>query len=231
MNNFIKSGAVALLCLFMPSLAVQAAGGIGLGATRVIYPAEAKQTSLSITNSDAKERYLVNSWVENNLGAKDKRFIITPPLFVSEPKSENTLRIIYAGQPLPTDRESIFWLNVKAIPSVDKSAVENKNVLQLAILSRIKLFVRPGNLPMQPEEAVKQLRFSRSGGHLSLHNPSPYYVSTVNLKLGDEKLPNTMVAPKSVAQVAVSSTTRGSITFQTVNDYGAVTPVQAGQMQ
>lgn len=231
MNNFIKSGAVALLCFFMPSLAVQAAGGIGLGATRVIYPAEAKQTSLSITNSDAKERYLVNSWVENNLGAKDKRFIITPPLFVSEPKSENTLRIIYAGQPLPTDRESIFWLNVKAIPSVDKSAVENKNVLQLAILSRIKLFVRPGNLPMQPEEAVKQLRFSRSGGHLSLHNPSPYYVSTVNLKLGDEKLPNTMVAPKSVAQVAISSTTWGSITFQTVNDYGAVTPVQAGQMQ
>ncbi|MDI5829406.1 fimbria/pilus periplasmic chaperone, partial [Salmonella enterica subsp. enterica serovar Kentucky] len=42
----------------------------------------------------------------------------------SEPKSENTLRIIYAGQPLPGDRESLFWMNVKAIPSVDKSHIE-----------------------------------------------------------------------------------------------------------
>ena len=231
MNNLIKSGAIVLLSWFISSFTVQAAGGIGLGATRVIYPADAKQTSLSITNSDKTERYLVNSWVENNLGAKDKSFIVTPPLFVSEPKSENTLRIIYVGQPLPTDRESIFWMNVKAIPSVDKNSVENRNVLQLAIMSRIKLFVRPKNLPMQPEDAVKQLRFTRSGGHLSIHNPSPYYVSTVNLKVGNDKLPNTMVAPKSVAQVAVAAGMQGKITFQTVNDYGAVTPVQAGQMQ
>lgn len=219
-----------MLCLLI-NFSAQAGGGIGLGATRVIYPADAKQTSLSITNSDTKERYLVNSWVENNLGKKDNSFIITPPLFVSEAKSENTLRIIYVGQPLPQDRESIYWLNVKAIPSVDKNTVESNNVLQLAILSRIKLFVRPKNLQMQPEEAVKQLRFSRSGERLILHNPSPYYVSTVNLKIGNQKLANTMVAPKSVAQVTVPAGSAGSISFQTVNDYGAVTPVQAGQMQ
>lgn len=41
-------------------------------------------------------------------------------------------------------------MNVKAIPSVDKSHIEGKNVLQLAILSRIKLFVRPANLPQTP---------------------------------------------------------------------------------
>ena len=231
MNTLLRSGVAAALCLLMTAFSVHAAGGIGLGATRVIYPADALQTSLSVTNSDAKERYLVNSWVENNLGEKDKNFIVTPPLFVSEAKSENTLRIIYVGQPLPADRESIFWMNVKAIPSVDKNTVASNNVLQLAILSRIKLFVRPKNLPMQPEEAVKQLRFSRSGGYLNLHNPSPYYISTVNLKIGNEKLPNTMVAPKSVAKVAVPANLSGRISYQTVNDYGAVTPVQAGVMQ
>lgn len=220
-----------MLCLLITSFNAQAAGGVALGATRVIYPADAKQTSLSINNSDSKERYLVNSWVENSLGQKEKAFIITPPLFVSEPSSENTLRIIYVGPPLPNDRESIYWMNVKAIPSVDKNSIEGSNVLQLAILSRIKLFVRPKNLQMQPEEAVKQLRFSRSGGHLSIHNPSPYYVSTVNLKVGNEKLPNTMVAPKSASQVAIPSGVKGSVSFQTVNDYGAVTPVQAGVMQ
>ncbi|WP_435955406.1 type 1 fimbria chaperone FimC [Dryocola sp. BD626] len=231
MKTLFKSGVTAVLCLLFTAFSAQAAGGIGLGATRVIYPADAKQTSLSITNSDTKERYLVNSWVENNLGQKDKSFIVTPPLFVSEPKSENTLRIIYVGQPLPADRESIFWMNVKAIPSVDKNLVDSSNVLQIAILSRIKLFVRPKNLQMQPEEAVKQLRFERSGGHLILHNPSPYYISTVNLSVGNEKLPNTMVAPKSEAKVAVPAGASGRISFQTVNDYGAVTPVQAGVMK
>lgn len=230
MTTLFKECSAIMLCLLMLCFNAQAAGGVALGATRVIYPAEAKQTSLSINNSDSKERFLVNSWIENSAGARDKSFIVTPPLFVSEPSSENTLRIIYAGPALPTDRETIFWMNVKAIPSVDKNNLEGSNVLQLAILSRIKLFVRPKNLQMQPEEALKQLRFSRNGEQLSIHNPSPYYVSTVNLKIGNEKLANTMVAPKSVSHVVVSPALKGAISFQTVNDYGAVTPVQAGVM-
>lgn len=231
MNILFKSSMAMVLCFLVASFSAQASGGIALGATRVIYPAEAKQVSLSINNSDGKERYLVNSWVENNSGAKDKRFIVTPPLFVSEPKSENMLRIIYVGPPLPSDRETIFWMNVKAIPSVDKDSLDGSNVLQLAILSRIKLFARPKNLQMQPEEAVKQLRFSRSGGSLSIHNPSPYYVTAVNLKVGNQKLANTMIAPMSESKVPVPVGASGAISFQSVNDYGAVTPVQAGVMQ
>lgn len=231
MNKLYKAASALMLSLMITSLNAQAAGGIALGATRVIYPADAKQTSLAITNSDLKERFLVNSWIENDLGQKEKSFVVTPPLFVSEPKSENTLRIIYAGPQLPSDRESIFWMNVKAIPSVDKNSVEGKNVLQLAVLSRIKLFVRPKNLQMQPEDALKQIRFARSGQYLKISNPSPYYVSLVNLKMGNEKLPNTMVAPKNSVQVAVPSGAQGAVSFQSVNDYGAVTKAQAGVMQ
>ncbi|EAA9524587.1 type 1 fimbria chaperone FimC [Salmonella enterica subsp. houtenae] len=221
MLNIIKLGLI-LLALFT-SLNAQAAGGIALGATRVIYPSEAKQTSLAISNSDTKERYLVNSWIENSAGQKEKTFIVTPPLFVSEPKSENTLRIIYAGQPLPVDRESLFWMNVKAIPSVDKSHIEGKNVLQLAILSRIKLFVRPANLPQTPEEAPALLKFSRVGNHLKITNPSAYYLTLVNISVGAKKIDNVMIAPKSDVQVSLPADAQGRVTFQTVNDYGALT--------
>ncbi len=54
-------------------------------------------------------------------------------------------------------------MNVKAIPSVSKAKTENNNVLQLAILSRIKLFVRPANLSMPPEEALSSCALSASG--------------------------------------------------------------------
>ena len=229
-NTMTKSGVSILFYLLTTAFMAQAAG-IALHATRVIYPAGAKQVSLSLSNSDTKGSYLINACVDNNNGHKDQGFIVTPPLFVSEAKSENTLRIIYTGPALPADRESVFWLNVKAIPAVDKASIEGKNALQLAILSRIKLFVRPDNLALSPEDAPTQLRFKRTGANLNISNPSPYYVSLINLKVGNEKLPNIMAAPKSDTPVSLPTAIRGGIVFQTVNDYGAVTPIQHGFMQ
>lgn len=226
MNKMFKSGIAFTFLLLMMSLPAKAAGGIALGATRVIYPADAKQTSLSITNSNTQERYLINAWIENNNGQKEKTFVVTPPLFVSEPNSENTLRIIYAGQALPADRESLFWMNVKAIPSVNKDSANGKNVLQLAILSRIKLFVRPANLPSQPEAALDQLKFARSGSQLTVTNPSPYYITLVNIQMAGKKLENLMVAPKCSGQVAIPGGAGGKLSWQSVNDYGAITPAR-----
>ncbi len=134
------------------SASAHAAGGIALGATRIIYPADAQQTAVWIRNSHTNERFLVNSWIENSSGVKEKSFIITPPLFVSEPKSENTLRIIYTGPPLAADRESLFWMNVKTIPSVDKNALNGRNVLQLAILSRMNYFSVQFNYKNYPQK-------------------------------------------------------------------------------
>ena len=128
---------------------------------------------------------------------------------------------------LPADRESLFYMNVKAIPSVNKAKTENNNVLQLAILSRIKLFVRPNNLAMQPEEALSQLRFERAGNHLKVSNASPYYITLVNLKLGGKTLDNLMVAPKSAAQQVLPAGAGGTLSWQSVNDYGAITPARS----
>ncbi len=99
MLNSIKLGFIVLLTLFT-SLNVQAAG-IALGATRVIYPSAAKQTSLAISNSDTQERYLVNSWIENSAGQKEKTFIVTPPLFVSEPKAKTRCVLSTPGNRYP----------------------------------------------------------------------------------------------------------------------------------
>ncbi|ESS59349.1 hypothetical protein EDP2_3693 [Enterobacter cloacae S611] len=217
---------MGIAAIFFISSAVSAEGGISLGATRVIYPAEAKQTSLAVNNSDNKSRFLINSWVEDEQGQKIKTFAVTPPLFVSEPNSENTLRIIYVGPPLPGDRESLFWLNVKAIPSVEKESLAGKNVLHLAILSRIKLFVRPSTLTDPVQEAPEALSFALEGNTLKITNASSYYLSLVNMHINQRKVNNVMVAPKKSTQVALPSDARGDLTFQTVNDYGAVTPVR-----
>lgn len=146
-------------------------------------------------------------------------------------KKENTLRIINAtNHQLPGDRESLFWVNVKAIPAMEKDQ-KNENTLQLAIISRIKMFYRPTNLAMAPEEAPAMLRFRRSGSKLTLINPTPYFITVTNMKAGNSNLPNTMVPPKGEVSVDITHAATGDISFQTINDYGALTPRIKATMQ
>ncbi|WP_105457656.1 fimbria/pilus periplasmic chaperone [Escherichia coli] len=143
----------------------------------------------------------------------------------------NTLRIINAtNHQLPGDRESLFWVNVKAIPAMEKDQ-KNENTLQLAIISRIKMFYRPTNLAMAPEEAPAMLRFRRSGSKLTLINPTPYFITVTNMKAGNSNLPNTMVPPKGEVSVDITHAVTGDISFQTINDYGALTPRIKATMQ
>ncbi|NLS52102.1 fimbria/pilus periplasmic chaperone [Hafnia alvei] len=201
------------------------AGGVGLGTTRVIYPQNSSQASLSIQNTDASKVFLIQSWVSNPDENKSADFIITPPIFVIQPKKENTMRIMFVGKkPLPTDRESLYYVNSKAIPSGKPE--EGKNTLQIATQTTIKMFVRPDNLPTPSIDAPKSLRCKLIGSNLNVKNPSPYYVTLVSLKVGNQKMPNTMVPPKSEAQVPLQGGPGGNITFQTMNDYGAMTDQQ-----
>lgn len=137
--------ATVLLLLLFACHSTVANAAVALGATRVIYPANQKQVLLPVTNNDPASVYLIQSWIENAGDQKDTQFVITPPLFSMQGKKENTLRIINAtNHQLPGDRESLFWVNVKAIPAMEKDQ-KNENTLQLAIISRIKMFYRPTN--------------------------------------------------------------------------------------
>ncbi|EFD2700713.1 transcriptional regulator YdeO [Escherichia coli] len=177
--------ATVLLLLLFACHSTVANAAVALGATRVIYPANQKQVLLPVTNNDPASVYLIQSWIENAGDQKDTQFVITPPLFSMQGKKENTLRIINAtNHQLPGDRESLFWVNVKAIPAMEKDQ-KNENTLQLAIISRIKMFYRPTNLAMAPEEAPAMLRFRRSGSNLTLINPTPYFITVTNMKAGN----------------------------------------------
>lgn len=220
-----------ILLLAAGGYSTLAQAGVALGATRVIYPAGDKQVKLAVTNNDESSAFLIQSWVENAEGSKDGSFVITPPLFAMQGKKENILRIIDAtGDRLPRDRESLFWINVKAIPAMDKSRL-SENTLQLAIISRIKLYYRPAKLKTPPEQAVQQLIFSRSGTSLTLINPTPYYLTVTELSAGNRKLDNALVPPMGKTSVRLPQGAGNNITFRTINDYGALTPKMEGVLR
>jgi len=199
--------------------------GIVVGGTRVVYNADKRETSLSISNPD-KIPYLIQSWADADgpLGDHTENpkppFVVTPPLFRLDPGNENLLRIIRAGGTLPEDRESVFWMNVKSIPSTSRT---DKNVLQISVKTRIKLFYRPANLKTTPEESYQAVSFHRQGNQLQVSNPSPFYLSFFSLKVGNAPVitTNVMVPPKSNVAYPMPSAASGQVvSWQVINDFG-----------
>ena len=119
-------------CLWLP----QVNAGVNIGATRVVYQSKEKEANLAVANSgEDGVPYLVQSWVSDFAHPEQSAdaFIITPPLFRLDAKGQNILRIIATDtQALPKDKESLFLLNVKAIPAKSKEQ-QNQNVLQIAL--------------------------------------------------------------------------------------------------
>ncbi len=203
----------------MISLVAQA--GVVVGGTRVIYQEGKREASISVTNMDAATPYLVQSWVEN-YSAADKRpvpFIVTPPLFRLDPEKRNMLRITFTGGNMPTDRESVYYLDVKSISPSRKGDV---NKLQINIKSKFKIFYRPNNLPGDPKESGKKLQFTTSGGHLEAKNPTPYYISFFSLSVGGKEIDEPgMIAPFETRQW--NTTGNGTVEWRTINDFGGIT--------
>lgn len=213
--------AITATLLNLAGISAAHAGGIALGATRVIYSENEKQISLPLNNTSENMSFLVQTWISRADGSKAANFIVTPPLFVLKPKKENKLRIIYTGPMLPQDRESVFYINSKAIPSVPKESLKG-NTLQIATQSVIKLFMRPEGLPSRSVDAPATITCHVESGKTVINNPSPYYVTLVQLSIGGKKIANNMVAPKSSLTVAG----QGDVKFSTLNDFGANTPQQ-----
>lgn len=220
---------LSLFAMATPLSAI--ADGIALAGTRIIYPAESKQVTQSIRNTSSKNSYLVQTWVESSDGKKTSDFIVTPPLYVSNPKDENLLRVMYTGKALPKDRESVFYFNAKSVPSVDKKALEGKNVLMLAAVTKVKLFVRPAGLKPTSVDAAASLSFSRSGNQVQIKNPSPYYITIVNMKAGNTALKDIMIAPMSEESIALPNGSGSMINFSTINDHGAIIAQKAADIK
>ncbi|OKP27089.1 fimbrial biogenesis chaperone [Serratia fonticola] len=199
-----------------------AQAGVVIGGTRLIYDGSKKESSLAVSNPD-KVPYLIQSWVENDVdGAKKAPFMITPPLFRLNAGQENLMRVVRVGGNLPEDKESLFWLSIKSIPSTVKD--ESKNTLQIAVKTRIKLIYRPKNLKGTPEEVTDKLIWQRNGNTLQVTNPTSFYMNFQQVKVtGKEVKEATYVAPGDTARFTLpAGATGNSVSWMIISDYGAV---------
>jgi chaperone protein EcpD len=241
MNKPIRALAAALFAAGCALSATVSNASVIIAGTRVIFPAKAGEVTLRLTNQNDTPA-LIEAWVDSGdpQSTPDKvntPFLITPPLFRMEPNHDQSLRILFthSEQPLPTDRETVFWLNVLEVPPKPNSLqYQDKNYLQLAIRSRLKLFYRPDGLPGDPLKAPSQLSFkaTASGGTAALivHNPTPFNVTIGQLSVTvggtAHKVEVGMVAPLSDLHLAIEDLKQApaagsAIQYNSIDDYGA----------
>ncbi|ECU8483360.1 hypothetical protein B5I86_25125, partial [Salmonella enterica subsp. enterica serovar Pomona] len=140
----------------------------------MIYDGSKKEATVTVINSAKNAPFLAQSWVTEYAPGKKQPamapFLVTPPLYRQD-EGRNMLRIVRTGGQMPSDRESVFWLNVKAIPAMHES-LAGKNTLQFAYVLRVKLFYRPAGLSGDASKAGDSLTFSRQGNTLLARNAS-----------------------------------------------------------
>ncbi|RUL74882.1 fimbrial biogenesis chaperone [Dyella choica] len=237
MNAFNRAVRVGLLtmCLFTGT----ANASVLIAGTRVVFPAQDGEVTVRLTN-DNSHPALVEAWIDSGdpKSTPDKvnvPFLITPPLFRMEAYKDQNLRIISTPAQLPSDRESLFWLNVLEIPpkpSTEEAA--GKNLLQFAIRSRLKLFYRPVHLPGNAQTAPGQVTWQAvadgQGYALEVRNPTPYHVTIVKSSLDvsgkSYSADAGMVDPFGSLRLKVKGLTAAPVAgtpvaYDIVNDYGA----------
>lgn len=239
-RNIISCNAISLLLalaagalpLISQAEGTNSKGGFSLGSTRIIYDEQVSGASVQVINSSS-DPFLIQSWVqaykgqggwEHSTELPQGTFVVTPPLFRLE-KGQNSVLIRRAGGDLPADRESVFALNVKAIPQTSKPSA-GTNYVQFAFVNSIKLFWRPTGIKGKPEEAYKQLTFKRLGDSIEAFNPTSYHITVKTLKLGGAAVTdpdNRMVPPKGSQTWPLPSGAGSQVTFTTITDFGGLT--------
>ena len=213
-----------LITLFLCS---QAQAAITLSSTRVVFEGNKKEASVTVRNLGTDER-LIQSWLDSDLPGMSSAsipFAITPPLAHMAGQSRQILRILYKGVGVPTDKESVFWLNVQEIPKT----AEGENILQLAVRQRIKFFYRPTGLPGTAKEAPEALTWTIEGRNLIIKNPTAYYVTLtdIHIKSADytsAPINNFMLAPGDTKYLDIPGIPRTSpvtLTSGSIDDFGA----------
>lgn len=240
MNKCVwKGGLLALVAWLAQSVVAPVQAGVVLDRTRLVYPAQDREVTVQVTNSDPQLPRLVQVWVDDGSSERapeqqEVPFNVTPPVFRLESGAAQALRVMYSQEPLPTDKESLYWLNVLEIAPYSSDEGLARNALRLAFDTRIKLFFRPSGLAGSPDDAPKQLQWrlvqDLAGHALEVSNPSAYHVSFATVEVAQRAralaADARMVAPGQALRIPLGERVDlaqegAEVRFKVINDYGA----------
>ncbi|HID8810534.1 TPA: fimbrial chaperone [Enterobacter roggenkampii] len=217
-------GTMLVIALISTVITSPVMAAFTLNGTRFIYEEGKKNISMEVSNG-TKETYGGQVWIDNiSQNDSDVFMVPSPPFFKVAPGRKQVLRLMNVNSNLPSDKESMFLINVQEIPPKPKLA--EGSVIAIAMNTQVKLIYRPKALVKGRQEAEKQLTAIRIDGRVWLKNPTPYYFAVTKLKVDGKvvAIPKTqqkaltMLAPFSEVDTGLANS--GKLTLVAINDWG-----------
>ncbi|MEY1424422.1 molecular chaperone [Morganella morganii] len=180
-----------------------ASEGFNFPLKRYVYQESSKNgISITLSNNTAIP-YLIETWVsgteENaflpaeNIKEDKAPFIILPPLKKLESHHSYSWVIRRTGnevngKTLPQDRESLFWIGMKAIPAENKSDSDGIS-FKISPEFYFKLLYRPSAIEnITLADIEDKLVVKQNKNMLTLENPTPLFVTFDKLMAGNTEL-------------------------------------------
>ncbi|EMU6537535.1 fimbria/pilus periplasmic chaperone [Escherichia albertii] len=214
-----------LLPLLISSMILPAHAGIVIYGTRIIYPAENKEVMVQLMNQGNRSS-LLQAWIDDGDTSLPPEkiqvpFMLTPPVAKVGANSGQQIKIRIMPNRLPTNKESIFYLNILDIPP-NSPEDEGKNALKFAMQNRIKLFYRPVGVASVNKETFKKLRVNNSSNGLVIKNGSANWVTISDVKANSVKVnyETIMIAPQESQRVDVKNHNANSWQLTIIDDHG-----------
>lgn len=200
-----------MLVAWLSAYSCAASAGVMADRTRIILADGALEQSVQLVNVNDYP-VMLQAWVDNGQGSQAPDTIVSslfvmPAVVRLQPHEIRSVRVLYTGDALATEKESVFWLNLYEIPLLsDKNKDGNTPRVLLGINTQIKVFYRPTGLPASAASLAPALEFSirreDAQWFVVCRNRSPYFASFAGMHIEAEgaqypvrQLPDMMTPP------------------------------------
>lgn len=225
--NAIQPGSKKLLTLMtlnaITLLTPCAHASLVLDQNRVIFPESKAQVSVVKVENPTQADYLMQSWVEDKNGKPQEDIFVEPPLAKIKANHKVALRLTTINHQLAKqNEEQLYWLNVKEIPRLEDASGGPR--LAIVMRTRIKVLYRPDAVGAKMEKAYTRLEWKKTVNGVTVHNPTPYYITFNKVWAGNDEsrsIDVDMIAPHADLLIKSSAAARaGQIHFSIINDFG-----------
>lgn len=226
-------------CLLFFGVSTSAQADMTIDTTRIIYLGGKRDVTFKVSNISNEQPSFVQLWLDDGNSSATAEdavapFNLTPPVARINAGASQVVRMVFTGEPLPPDRESIFYFNMLELPQ--KSAADNK--LSFAVRTRIKVFYRPQGIKGEPANVLDQVTWKIVQKDKEWvaegSNPTPFYLSFFSLNLDDNEkfeffVDGDMLPPMGklsirLGEVGKIKQSYKAIKVNYINDYGGVSP-------
>jgi len=191
---FIFNRIILILSLFIFNNLSFA--GLITESSRVIYLEQDISKVVNIKNINYYP-VLVQSFIDDGAGdanLANAPFMVSPAVMRLNQNELNAITILYTGDNLPSNKESMFWLNLHEIPATNaKDDASNLHKIAITLNTQLKLLYRPASL--KPELDIKylannikfNLKLIKNNIHITANNLTPYNASIINIVLNNNE--------------------------------------------